>query len=227
MIALSIKFWIYSISDGTKWSSPETSKKSEEAILKHGENFGTPFHPNPTPPLLQNDQKNSHPKDNNIVHEEEEVEELLVDDFDGQCSRTYPDNHSKIVKWRASRNEKQKLFCEVGEDKLQASSNSSEVSSMSKSKEIPSDIRCKDWAKTDNDSRKPLKNNNSNSFDTTKSLSNQLSILSDHERDFAAKKRRLMTSSSLDHSKPSSTLTTESNSTGNTLHYARTTTSKN
>ena len=30
----------------------------------------------------------------------EEEEELLVDDFDGQCCRTYPDNHSKITQWR-------------------------------------------------------------------------------------------------------------------------------
>ena len=33
-------------------------------------------------------------------------EEVLVDDFDGQCCRTYPDNHSKIIKWRAQRIEK-------------------------------------------------------------------------------------------------------------------------
>ena len=33
-------------------------------------------------------------------------EEVLVDDFDGQCCRTYPDNHSRIIKWRAQRAEK-------------------------------------------------------------------------------------------------------------------------
>ena len=33
-------------------------------------------------------------------------EEVLVDDFDGQCCRTYPDNHSKIIKWRAQRIDK-------------------------------------------------------------------------------------------------------------------------
>ena len=30
----------------------------------------------------------------------EEEEEVLVDDFDGQCCRTYPYNHSKIQRWR-------------------------------------------------------------------------------------------------------------------------------
>ena len=38
------------------------------------------------------------------VVEEEEL--LLVDDFDGQCSRTYPNNHSKILAWRKSKEEK-------------------------------------------------------------------------------------------------------------------------
>ena len=33
----------------------------------------------------------------------ESDEEVLVDDFDGQCCRTYPDNHSKIIKWRTER----------------------------------------------------------------------------------------------------------------------------
>ena len=33
----------------------------------------------------------------------ESDEEVLVDDFDGQCCRTYPDNHSKIIKWRAEK----------------------------------------------------------------------------------------------------------------------------
>ena len=38
----------------------------------------------------------------------ESDEEVLVDDFDGQCCRTYPDNHSRIIKWRAQRAEKAK-----------------------------------------------------------------------------------------------------------------------
>ena len=33
----------------------------------------------------------------------EEDEEVLVDDFDGQCCRTYPYNHSKIQRWREER----------------------------------------------------------------------------------------------------------------------------
>ena len=36
----------------------------------------------------------------------ESDEEVVVDDFDGQCCRTYPDNHSRIIKWRAQRIEK-------------------------------------------------------------------------------------------------------------------------
>ena len=31
---------------------------------------------------------------------------MLVDDFDGQCCRTYPYNHSKIQRWRESRKER-------------------------------------------------------------------------------------------------------------------------
>ena len=40
--------------------------------------------------------------------EEEEDELLLVDDFDGQCCRTYPNNHSKIIAWRKLKEEKQR-----------------------------------------------------------------------------------------------------------------------
>jgi len=40
--------------------------------------------------------------------EEEEDELLLVDDFDGQCCRTYPNNHSKILAWRKSKEEKER-----------------------------------------------------------------------------------------------------------------------
>lgn len=43
------------------------------------------------------DDKND---DIQIIEEEEEV---LVDDFDGQCCRTYPYNHSKIQRWREER----------------------------------------------------------------------------------------------------------------------------
>jgi hypothetical protein len=48
--------------------------------------------PRPIPPTV------------NLANESDE--EVLVDDFDGQCCRTYPDNHSKIIKWRAQRNER-------------------------------------------------------------------------------------------------------------------------
>ena len=30
-------------------------------------------------------------------------EEVLVDDFDGQCCRTYPLNHSRIQRWRETK----------------------------------------------------------------------------------------------------------------------------
>ena len=203
------------LSDGIKLDTSENSNRKEEGTVRYEENTVTPFHPHHIPSLSHKDANNAAPKNNSANTEEDDVEELLVDDFDGQCSRTYPDNHSRIVRWRASKNERGKLLGDEGKDILEASSNSSNASSLSRSKEITSDIRCKDWAKTDNDSRKPLLNSNANGFDTSKNLSNQPSILSDHERnDFAAKKRRLMTSASLDHSKPSSTLTTESNSTG-------------
>ena len=39
----------------------------------------------------------------------ESDEEVLVDDFDGQCCRTYPENHSRIIKWRSQRAEKLRL----------------------------------------------------------------------------------------------------------------------
>ena len=193
----------------------ESTNRKEEGILRYEENTVTPFHPHHVHSPSHKGANNETPKSNSASTEEDEVEELLVDDFDGQCSRTYPDNHSRIVRWRASKNERGKLLGDEEKCNLEANSNSSNASSLSRSKEMTSDIRCKDWARTDNDSRKPLQNSNANGFDTSKNLSNQPSILSDHERnDFAAKKRRLMTSASLDHSKTSSTLTTESNSTG-------------
>ena len=139
--------------------------------------------------------------------DDDEVEELLVEDFDGQCSRTYPDNHSRIVRWRASKIEERKL---VHGDHASSESNnkSSDVISLSTAKETASDVRCRDWSKTDQ-----LEKNSTNGSDT-KTLINTKSVVSDHERDLAAKKRRLMNSSSLDHSKSTSTLTTESSSTG-------------
>jgi hypothetical protein len=41
-----------------------------------------------------------------VIESEDEEEEVLVDDFDGQCCRTYPYNHSKIQRWREGRKEK-------------------------------------------------------------------------------------------------------------------------
>ena len=54
----------------------------------------------PPPPI-------SNPKPVQTVNLESD-EEVLVDDFDGQCCRTYPDNHSRILKWRAQKAEKAK-----------------------------------------------------------------------------------------------------------------------
>jgi hypothetical protein len=193
--------------DVTKWTPSEKRRTTTQDTLKNEENI-TPHHP------LQRsfpNQTNSTKESNKSEHDDE-VEEILVDDFDGQCSRTYPDNHSKIVRWRATRNEEERLL-HGKNGNLEGNTNSSDVNSLSKSKEIDSNIRCKDWTKTDN-SRKPLENSSSTNGSDTKKLCNQPSILSDHERDFAAKKRRLMQSSSLEHSKQTTTLTTESNSTG-------------
>ena len=43
-----------------------------------------------------------------VIESEDEDEDVLVDDFDGQCCRTYPYNHSKIQRWRENRNKKEK-----------------------------------------------------------------------------------------------------------------------
>ena len=147
------------------------------------------------------------------IHSDDgEAEELLVDDFDGQCSRTYPDNHSRIVKWRASKNEQRKVLVK-GSSSSDFNVPCSELPALSTSKETTSDIRCKDWAKTEN-SRVLLSKSSLSSSDTNKA-NHQSSIISDQECEFAAKKRRLMTSSSsLDHSKSTSAHTTESSSTG-------------
>ena len=37
--------------------------------------------------------------DEAAVEEEEEEKDLLVEDFDGECCRTYPFNHSKILRY--------------------------------------------------------------------------------------------------------------------------------
>ena len=42
------------------------------------------------------------------IIEDEDEEDLLVDDFDGQCCRTYPYNHSKILRWAEERKKKEK-----------------------------------------------------------------------------------------------------------------------
>lgn len=42
-------------------------------------------------------------KNDDIQIIEEEEEDVLVDDFDGQCCRTFPYNHSKIQRWREER----------------------------------------------------------------------------------------------------------------------------
>ena len=43
-----------------------------------------------------------------VIESENEEEEVLVDDFDGQCCRTYPYNHSKIQRWKEAREKKEK-----------------------------------------------------------------------------------------------------------------------
>ena len=193
--------------DLTKWTPSEITRTTTQNSSKNDDNITVHSHIQRSVPHQTNSTKES-----NKSEHDDEVEELLVDDFDGQCSRTYPDNHSKILRWRETKNEEQRLL-QGRNGNLEENTNSSDVHSLSKSKEIDSNIRCKDWTKTDN-SRKPLENSSSTNGLDTKTLCNQSSILSDHERDFAAKKRRMMQSSSLDHSKQTTTLTTESNSTG-------------
>ena len=39
---------------------------------------------------------------------DDDPNEVLVDDFDGQCCRTYPYNHSKIRRWRQEREERRR-----------------------------------------------------------------------------------------------------------------------
>ena len=58
-----------------------------------------------TTPLSQKHQQDD---SSEIQIIEDEEEEVLVDDFDGQCCRTYPYNHSKIQRWREERNKKEK-----------------------------------------------------------------------------------------------------------------------
>ena len=140
--------------------------------------------------------------------DEEEVEELFVDDFDGQCSRTYPDNHSKIIRWRASKNQERNAI-HAGNGTFEEHTISSNLKSFPRDKEMTSDIRCKDWSKIGSSVRRPLDNGAHNSGTDAKTIGSQISAPFDGENDFA-KKRRL----NLDSTKPTSTLTTESNSTG-------------
>ena len=62
-----------------------------------------PAEPGPTSVASQKQQDDT--SEIQIIEEEEEV---LVDDFDGQCCRTYPYNHSKIQRWREEKNKKDK-----------------------------------------------------------------------------------------------------------------------
>ena len=57
-------------------------------------------------PLLPQNKPARPPIPQTVNLASESDEEVLVDDFDGQCCRTYPDNHSRILKWRAQREEK-------------------------------------------------------------------------------------------------------------------------
>ena len=65
------------------------------------------FRPKEKPPEQPPQAPMSNPKPVQTVNLESD-EEVLVDDFDGQCCRTYPDNHSRILKWRAQKAEKAK-----------------------------------------------------------------------------------------------------------------------
>ncbi|TRY68610.1 hypothetical protein TCAL_03225 [Tigriopus californicus] len=58
--------------------------------------------PRPLSSLRENDHK--------IIKldKPEEPEEVLVDDFDGQCCRTYPYNHSRIQRWQREHAEKRR-----------------------------------------------------------------------------------------------------------------------
>ena len=56
-----------------------------------------------------------------MIESEDEEEEVLVDDFDGQCCRTYPYNHSKIQRWREGRKEKKENLQELGDSTLDPS----------------------------------------------------------------------------------------------------------
>ena len=52
--------------------------------------------------------------------DEAEDDEVLVDDFDGQCCRTYPYNHSKIQKWQKEKNERRRLAEKAAEKKIKS-----------------------------------------------------------------------------------------------------------
>ena len=67
---------------------------------------GSPWNPaEPGPTSVASQKQEDDTSEIQIIEEEEEV---LVDDFDGQCCRTYPYNHSKIQRWREERNKKEK-----------------------------------------------------------------------------------------------------------------------
>lgn len=64
---------------------------------------------NPAEPAPTSAASQKHQDDTSEIQIiEEEEEEVLVDDFDGQCCRTYPYNHSKIQRWREEKNKKDK-----------------------------------------------------------------------------------------------------------------------
>ena len=164
-----------------------------------------------------------------------DVEELLVDDFDGQCSRTYPDNHCRIVKWRMKRNEERLRLASMAavgaeaNEKTESGNIAFEGSSASMKGRpsiacAPDNLHCKDWTTKQPGGTQKLAMVPSSDETIRAHHPSSSAILADHDRDFGAKKRRLMTSassssssasaSSLDHSKSTSTLTTESSSTG-------------
>ena len=68
----------------------------------------------------------------------ESDEEVLVDDFDGQCCRTYPDNHSRILKWRAKKAERAAKASLLNKTVVSSSTSSSTASVVSASSVVKS-----------------------------------------------------------------------------------------
>jgi len=60
------------------------------------QNFAQPIPP--TVPAFKRESSDDH----------DDQEEVLVDDFDGQCCRTYPYNHSRIQRWHKERRERRR-----------------------------------------------------------------------------------------------------------------------